>query len=494
MKNIIPDFILKQYVDNKFKGNFRAVAMFLDISGFTPMTEELMKNGKEGVEILSDIISNIFSPAIEIVHSNGGFISTFAGDAFTAIFPLGKSKNNELISNYLLLTKNIRLAFKKVSYQKTKFGNYDLSLKLGISLGNVDWGIIINKGKLYYYFKGNVIDNSAENQKDAVGGEIIFDEFIRKHIDNSIIISEVKDKNNKTYKLVGTKQKKLELFHKSIGKEDKLLSNKFTKCIHRSILNMTTKGEFRKIISCVISFSAVKNWENFISEIISMSEEYGGYFNKIDFGDKGGLVLILFGAPHASEDIYSRACDFAIAVRSLKEFDTKPIIGITFGMAFTGFVGSERRCDYTAIGTVVNKAVRYLNRAQSGDVLIDTSIYEKKKNDLIIEIFQGEQFKGFSDKTTFFKIIRKKEKIKENIYLSSFVGRNKEKDRLFEYVKKIFDNRFGGFIYIDGNAGIGKTRLILEVKRILLSNKILNLPYGTNNWFFLPCDPILKKV
>ena len=98
MKKIIPDFILRQYANNKFKGNFKAVVMFLDISGFTPMTEEVMKNGKEGVEILSDIISNIFSPAIEIVHTYGGFISTFAGDAFTALFPLDETKNNKFMN------------------------------------------------------------------------------------------------------------------------------------------------------------------------------------------------------------------------------------------------------------------------------------------------------------------------------------------------------------------------------------------------------------
>ncbi|MCK4980625.1 MAG: AAA family ATPase, partial [Candidatus Delongbacteria bacterium] len=205
------------------------------------------------------------------------------------------------------------------------------------------------------------------------------------------------------------------------------------------------------------------------------------------------MALIIFGAPYALENMHSRACDFAVSVRSLKKLDIEPITGISLGMSFTGFVGSEKRCEYTAIGAVVNKAVRYLNRAQSGDILIDTNIYEKKKNDLIVEIFQHEKFKGFSEETTVFKIIKKKEKVHDSVNLSGFVGRDTERDKLLEYVKPIFDNKFGGFIYIDGNAGIGKTRLISEVKRIILTNKFLNLPFGTNNWFFLPCDPILKK-
>ncbi|MBC8383894.1 MAG: hypothetical protein H8E57_00075 [Candidatus Cloacimonetes bacterium] len=52
MKNLIPKFILEKYKENKFSGNFKATTIFIDISGFTAMTQGLMKNGKEGAEIL----------------------------------------------------------------------------------------------------------------------------------------------------------------------------------------------------------------------------------------------------------------------------------------------------------------------------------------------------------------------------------------------------------------------------------------------------------
>ena len=85
MKNLIPYFIQENYKKGIYMGEFKAFTMFMDISGFTIMTEKLLKEGKEGVEVLSTILNNIFQPVIDAVYERNGFVSGFAGDAFTAI-------------------------------------------------------------------------------------------------------------------------------------------------------------------------------------------------------------------------------------------------------------------------------------------------------------------------------------------------------------------------------------------------------------------------
>ncbi|KKL22362.1 hypothetical protein LCGC14_2436180, partial [marine sediment metagenome] len=87
MNNLIPYFIHEKLQKGESSGSMDATALFLDISGFTRLTESLMQHGKEGAEILSNIINRIFTLPIQTIYSNGGFITTFAGDAFTAIFP-----------------------------------------------------------------------------------------------------------------------------------------------------------------------------------------------------------------------------------------------------------------------------------------------------------------------------------------------------------------------------------------------------------------------
>lgn len=88
MQNLVPDFILDNYKNNTLKGEMDAFTMFIDISGFTSLTENLMRGVSEGAEVLSDIIKNIFKSTVNHVYEYGGFISIFTGDAFTSILPV----------------------------------------------------------------------------------------------------------------------------------------------------------------------------------------------------------------------------------------------------------------------------------------------------------------------------------------------------------------------------------------------------------------------
>ncbi|MEZ4615629.1 MAG: hypothetical protein R2867_08970 [Caldilineaceae bacterium] len=46
-----------------------------------------MEYSNEGAEVIAEVLGAIFSPLIDIIYAHGGFIATFAGGAFTALFP-----------------------------------------------------------------------------------------------------------------------------------------------------------------------------------------------------------------------------------------------------------------------------------------------------------------------------------------------------------------------------------------------------------------------
>ena len=71
LKKLVPTFILENCRKQVFEGKFTASTMFIDLSGFTPLTESLMREGSAGAERLSDILNDIFSPMVELVHKNG---------------------------------------------------------------------------------------------------------------------------------------------------------------------------------------------------------------------------------------------------------------------------------------------------------------------------------------------------------------------------------------------------------------------------------------
>ena len=448
MKNLIPRFILEKNKENKFSGSFKATTMFIDISGFTAMTQTLMKNGKEGAEVLSDIINEIYTPSIKAVYDNNGFITTFAGDAFTSVFPYIDSKPILAFNT----ASKIQDIFQKIGKQKTKFGEFDLSVKIGLSYGTVSWGILQGESLNSYYFKGKAIDNCAVSEHNAEKGEIIFDENVLKKIQNKVAF----EKKSRTHFLLKSilNADKQELQKKSFKQ---LPLNNF---IPEKVLKLKSKGEFRDIVSCFISFEETRNWKPTVAKIINITETYGGYFNKIDFGDKGGNVLVLFGAPVGKEKIYTRACGFAQAVKNVSGFNTR--IGLTYGTVFAGFVGSELRAEYTALGMVVNLSARFMMKADFGEIYIDKFIHKSIKNRYEVYDLHKQQFKGFKEKIPVYTLGKKIEH--KFVYEGKLIGRQKELQKLKRTLKPIQNSKFGGIIYVHGIAGIGKSRLVNELR------------------------------
>ncbi|HDS08618.1 MAG TPA: hypothetical protein ENN73_00190, partial [Firmicutes bacterium] len=65
-----------------------SVLLYIDISGFTRMTEKLSKLGREGAEEITKVINSFFSPIINIIIENQGDIINFGGDSIEAVFPM----------------------------------------------------------------------------------------------------------------------------------------------------------------------------------------------------------------------------------------------------------------------------------------------------------------------------------------------------------------------------------------------------------------------
>src|SRR6056297_1601345 len=131
--NQIPEYILKNYSEGVLEGQFKSYVLFADLTGFTRITGELMKHSKEGAEILSDILLRVFTPMIQAVYERHGFISTFAGDAFTAVFPLNRCSWTDVSEAEF----NLREAVVKQSYQKTKYAAFRIKIKTAKASGTI---------------------------------------------------------------------------------------------------------------------------------------------------------------------------------------------------------------------------------------------------------------------------------------------------------------------------------------------------------------------
>jgi class 3 adenylate cyclase len=105
----------------------------------------------------------------------------------------------------------------------------------------------------------------------------------------------------------------------------------------------------------------------------------------------GDAVMAWFNAPLPQPDHTLRAVRAALGLRSAirklhaelpPEAHLSFGVGIHYGKAVLGWIGTEKRLEYTAIGDAVNTARRIQENAARNQILISKSAYERVKKDV----------------------------------------------------------------------------------------------------------------
>ena len=196
----------------------------------------------------------------------------------------------------------------------------------------------------------------------------------------------------------------------------------------------------------------------------------------------GDGVMALFGAPVAHEDHAQRACHAALAIQRALELYSKKIkndyamdfemrLGLNSGLVIIGSVGNDLRMDYTAIGDTVNLASRMQTMARPGSTLVSTNTYKMVRDFFKFQPLGKLKVKGKDEPIEAYELIATTEvetRIEAAIArgLTKFVGREKEIAVLTEAFAKARSGA-GQVVGIVGEAGVGKSRLLLQLREIL---------------------------
>ncbi len=106
----------------------------------------------------------------------------------------------------------------------------------------------------------------------------------------------------------------------------------------------------------------------FFSTVVRVVDNNGGWVNKFE----GDAALCVFGAPEDNPDSASAALRSARELQLELRRDVSVIraaIGVTYGLAVAGHVGTEDRFEYTVLGDPVNEAARLAELAKNYEML-----------------------------------------------------------------------------------------------------------------------------
>ena len=203
----------------------------------------------------------------------------------------------------------------------------------------------------------------------------------------------------------------------------------------------------------------------------------------------GDAILAFFGAPIAHEDDPRRAVlaglDIVANISSYREgvksrwgLDLDVRLGINTGLVVVGEVGSDLRVEYTALGDAVNLAARMEQTAEAGTVHITENTQK-----IIAPLFEFEdlgegEVKGKSEPVRTYRVLHPRAEPGQLRGIEGLdapmIGRDLEVKSLSDAVAGLSGGR-GCIVSVTGEAGLGKSRLVSELRETLASQGDLAL-------------------
>ncbi len=221
----------------------------------------------------------------------------------------------------------------------------------------------------------------------------------------------------------------------------------------------------------------------------------------------GDALLAFFGAPIAHEDDPRRAVlaglDIVEAIKPYREeikerygvdFDVR--VGINTGLVVVGAVGSDLRMEYSALGDAINLAARMEQTAEPGTVRIAHDTYKLVKNLFEFKSLGGVEVKGKSEPILAYQVLSRKFETGRTRGIEGLhapmVGREAELLTLRNVMAELKQG-LGRIIFVLGEAGMGKTRLISEAHQVFQTLahtqaiwvETISLSYETNQAYGL---------
>jgi class 3 adenylate cyclase/tetratricopeptide (TPR) repeat protein len=244
--------------------------------------------------------------------------------------------------------------------------------------------------------------------------------------------------------------------------------------------------------------------------LIHRVNEYEGTVNEI----RGDGILAVFGALDALEDAPQRAILSAIDIhKRVAEFSEGlardprigPIqlrIGINTGPVVIGTVGNDLRVQFTVVGDTINMASRMESLAEPGTTYVTDDTYRLTENLFHFHALGKKAIKGKQDPVSVYQVLRPRSKLyrprlgSERMIYASLVDRGAQLNLLELQVMKLINGQ-GSVVNIVGEAGVGKSRLLAELKNREVMKKVTLLEGWAmsigRNLSFHPITDILKQ-
>ncbi len=473
----VPSFIVRRFTANPHPVvapeaiPAEGAVLVADVSGFTELTSRLSQEGPGGAERLTSILNAYFGRLVDLIAAHGGEPVKFAGDASLAFWPAAPSNLRE--ATVRAAACGLSLARDLNGFQVAD--DIELSLHIGIGTGRAVVAAIGGVEGWHFVLAGQPLQQIGDAEAQAGSGEVVLSGQAWALIGDGCA-GEPRERGCVRLTSVNDPPRPVPADVVSVSPEVGQLLQPYVPEAVRARVEAGLGdwlGELRLVSSMFISLldldqsspDALETSQLLVESVQRVLARYGGSLRDVSTGDKGAMLIAVFGTPpRAYEDDAARSVQAGLEIRrALASLGHRSGIGIATGGAFCGPVGSRTRRDYTVIGGAMNLAARLMVEAGDG-ILCDEATARAARDRIVFQSLPPVWLKGHAEPAIVFRPVR--EQRRGHLELGDrLVGRIDERADLHRAMTDLIANGEGSVVVIEGEAGIGKSTLLDSVRR-----------------------------
>lgn len=450
---------------------FPAVVMFVDVSRYTALVEQLARRGQEGLEKIPRLLSLSYARCAEQILDRGGEVLYFAGDSLLAYW----AADSDNLGAAAQAAAACAEAICRDRNDRPDISTSQIApaLHVGVGAGTL-WAASLGGQPVWNLVAGgDAVALAAKSQALAGRWEYVLSESAMKAIVDGVA----------GHQQVGLKASSDLLRPQWLAEflppqlQDVLLVHEQSARIALNVSAIEI-DEDRRLDARLDALAEIRPVSVLFARIVGLDHHdplalsrhqtlcvslqeilrgRGGPPGELLFDDKGLVFMAAFGARGAfHRDDPQRAVDAARAISvTVSRLGLSVSVGVATGDALFRVVGSLRRRQLMVFGPPVNRAARLMT-AVFGDVLCDAPTERASRATFSFEKRGAFQLEGLGDMAPVFRPL---EPHLPALLPTTLIGRHSE----LEFLRSAFEEARAGttrLVAVVGEPGIGKSALV----------------------------------
>jgi class 3 adenylate cyclase/tetratricopeptide (TPR) repeat protein len=438
---------------------------FVDISGFTNLSEKLARRGRIGAEELTDVLDRVFGEMLRLAYDRGGNLLKFGGDALLLMF-----EGSDHAVQAACAAVEMRAALRQATRIPTSVGRINLRMSVGVHSGPIDL-YLVGGSHRELVITGETATITTEMEGAADAGEIL----VSPSLADTLGAAATGDSKGPG-RLLRWRKAPVEpvgVLHRRRVDEAEI-ATRIPTVLRSHLVHGAAEPEHRVATVGFLKFKGVAALraaggpgavaaalDELIRAVQEAADEEQVTFLATDIDADGGKIILTTGAPVTQVDDEGRMLRTVRAV--LDRPHGLPLrIGVNRGHTFAGEIGTDFRSTYTVMGDTVNLAARLMAAASVEQIYVSAGVLERSRTLFETETLEPFMVKGKSEPVQAYRVGEETGTRTERVDAAlPFRGRDAEVDLIRSTIVDL-PGSGSARLTVVGETGMGKTRLVDE--------------------------------